>query len=73
MNNEKLTKVQEYINSLWSTHLNANDFKKELKTYLKENKDWYKTSLYVRDNNLYIKLYTDEDNGYSFVVKMTKK
>jgi len=71
--NDKLTKVQEYINSLWSKNLNANDFKDELRTYLKENTDWYKTSLYVRNNNLYIKLFTDEENGYNFTVKMSRK
>jgi len=71
--NDNLTKVQSYITSLWSSHLNANDFKDTLEKYLNENNDWHKTSLNIDGNNLHIKLYTDNENGYDFTVKMTKK
>ena len=71
--NEKLTKLQSYITTLWSKHLNANDFKDVLEKHLNESKDWYKTSLEVKDNNIKISLYTDKENGYTFSVKMTKK
>jgi len=70
---DKLNKVKEYITSLWSSNLRAKDFKDDLKKYLKENKDWHKTSLYVKNDNLYIKLYTNNEDGYSFTVKMTRK
>jgi hypothetical protein len=71
--NDKLSEVQSYITSLWSSHLNANDFKETLEKYLNKHKDWHKTSLNISDNNLHIKLYIDEENGYDFTVKMSKK
>jgi len=71
--NDKLSEVQSKIASLWSKHLNANDFKNDLEKYLNESNDWHHTNLTIENNKIHLQLYTSEDDGYDFTVKMTKK